>query len=626
MSASIWSPGTPTADLNIEFLSLAAFGAIGDGLTDDTDEVQAALTACAGKTLHGVPGKNYLIGPITIPDDTTFDLQSSTLTANGAIAQSTQMILVGNRVTIRNGKIDCANTNGATTVNADGAYYGILFEDKTGLRVLGVEFTNYRYPVVMSTRTGLACTDMLVQGCFFNGTIWPHSNPDSLPYAIFVGNATNPTNTTIGTFDTNWEEALLVSGARIVGNRIIGGQYGIALQRCSNVTVVGNTITECSRGVSAQHQCRDLTITANGVKDCHSTGIHTAYGTRNTVISGNVITGTMTNDATGIQAYYGVQDVVIANNVLDSQFDQWAGGTHLETLSMASSNGIRVGQMARNVRISGNQIRGYARGIMAYTTIYPATILPGDPNYQKAGLKGIEIRDNKVVYDYEVLVATGYRGQNLASNSYDIWVSKSAAWEDSTAGAWGLDDVVVEQNKCYDAQYSLVWQYVADTSGNPAAKTKLIARDNVAVSGIGTQAAVYAGSIAGTDVRSRNNSWADSSYEDWTTFTPVPTGLTVVNGTGGATYSGKYLRRGNTIWFHIYVNVTGTCTTQATVGATYFTVDGMAPAEIGTCWAANAATGVSYGTGVVRTVSPAAVAPTWPAVNSNVVLSGFFRL
>lgn len=605
-------------------VSFEDFGAVGDGVTNDTTAVQAALTA--SRFPHGKPGKTYMVGALTMPDDTTIDLRGSTLKARSAITSSSQLILAGNRCAVLNGKIDSANTNGASTVNADGAYYTILFENKTGLRVEGVEFTNYRYAVVMSTRTGQSCTDMLVQGCRFTGTIWPLSIPNSLPYCVFVGNTTNAENLIIGTFATNWGEALLVSGARIIGNHMIGGQYGVALQRCANVTVQGNTITEASRGISVQQQCRDITITGNSIPDCHSTGVSMGYGVRNVVISGNTVTGTMSNDKTGIQAYYGCQDVVIADNALDTEFDQWDGGVHLEVATPSDGFGIRIGQMSKNIRISGNTIRGFQTGVGAFSTIYPLVIPPGDPDYQKAGVKSIEINNNKIIFDYAVAVTTGYRGQNLASNSYGVWVGKTGAWESNAAGAWGLDDVSAEENKVYDTQYALVWQYVADTSGSPVAKTKLIARRNVSISGIGTQADVYSGSITGIDVYSRDNSWPDSIYQDWITFTPIATGLTVVNGTGGATLTGKYLRRGNTIWAHIYVTVTGTCTTASTAGSTTFTVAGITAAELGTCWAANSTTGASYGTGVTNVSAAPVIAPTWAATNSNIVVTVLFRV
>lgn len=607
-----------------EWASPEDFGAAGDGSADDTAEVQAALTA--SRVVRCAPGKNYRVGALTMPDNTTLDLNGATLTAIGPILSSSAMVLTGNRCAILNGKIDSSNTNGAATVNADGAYYTILFENKAGLRVEGVEFTNYRYAVVMSTRTGQSCTDMLVQGCRFTGTIWPLSIPDSLPYCVFVGNTTNATNLTIGTFATNWGEAFLVSGARIIGNHMIGGQYGVALQRCSSVTIQGNTITEASRGVSVQQQCRNITISGNSFPDCHSTGISMAYGVRDVVISGNTISGPMSNDKTGIQAYYGCQDVVIANNALDTEFDQWDGGAHLEAATPSGGFGIRTGQMSKNIKIIGNQIRGFGCGVGVFSTIYPSVIPPGDANYQKAGAKNIEVKDNKIIFDYEVLVAAGYKGQNLASASYGVWVGKTGAWESSASGAWGLDDVSVEGNKAYDAQYSLVWQYTADTSGSPVAKTKLIARQNVAVSSIGTQADVYSGSITGVDVYSRDNSWPDSVYQDWTTFTPTASSLTVVNGTGGATLTGKYLRRGNTVWVNIYVTVTGTCTTASTLGSTSFTVAGITPAESGTCWAANATTGASYGTGVTNTTSTPVISPAWTATNSNIVVTAMFRV
>lgn len=57
------------------------------------------------------------------------------------------------------------------------------------------------------------------------------------------------------------------------------------------------------------------------------------------------------------------------------------------------------------------------------------------------------------------------------------------------------------------------------------------------------------------------------------TWTPVWTGLTVVSGTGGATYSGAYVRVGNRIDFQSQITTTGTATTSSAGGIiTYFSI------------------------------------------------------
>lgn len=59
------SIGRTGHDKNSEFVSAADFGAVGDGVTDDTAEIHAALAAHSNVYL--VPGKSYIISELIIP-------------------------------------------------------------------------------------------------------------------------------------------------------------------------------------------------------------------------------------------------------------------------------------------------------------------------------------------------------------------------------------------------------------------------------------------------------------------------------------------------------------------------------------------------------------------------------
>lgn len=99
------------------------------------------------------------------------------------------------------------------------------------------------------------------------------------------------------------------------------------------------------------------------------------------------------------------------------------------------------------------------------------------------------------------------------------------------------------------------------------------------------------------------------------TWTPTVSGLTVV---GTPTYTAKFRQVGNIVFFSLQVQ--STTTTAATSGSTTFSLPSSA-AMPSTCSAANVATGVSYGTGVLGVAT--LFVPTWPAV-ANVVITGFY--
>lgn len=109
------------------------------------------------------------------------------------------------------------------------------------------------------------------------------------------------------------------------------------------------------------------------------------------------------------------------------------------------------------------------------------------------------------------------------------------------------------------------------------------------------------------------------------TFTPTFTGLTVVNGTGGATYAGTCTTVGRLVFVSVQISVTGTCTTAATAGTTRVTNLPLTVGAGGAVAAANGA-GLGYGSGAVPAGGVALYAPTWAAYNGAVNLSGWYTI
>lgn len=118
-------------------------------------------------------------------------------------------------------------------------------------------------------------------------------------------------------------------------------------------------------------------------------------------------------------------------------------------------------------------------------------------------------------------------------------------------------------------------------------------------------------------------------------FTPTFTGLTVVNGTGNASYVGEYSVSGNYVHWTVQITITGTCTTSAApAGATYFTGFPAKyppkPSTFGELFGSNFSvldgTPVDYGNGLLSHFNRRAYCPAWAAVNSNIYISGSYRL
>lgn len=108
-------------------------------------------------------------------------------------------------------------------------------------------------------------------------------------------------------------------------------------------------------------------------------------------------------------------------------------------------------------------------------------------------------------------------------------------------------------------------------------------------------------------------------------WTPAPTGLTVVNGTGGATYTGFCVRVGRLVFWRLKISVTGTCTTaSAGGGATYFDGLPFTPVEVTPNVATDSALG-TYNTAQVSATGRCYM-PAWTARNVNIYLSGSFDI
>ena len=106
-------------------------------------------------------------------------------------------------------------------------------------------------------------------------------------------------------------------------------------------------------------------------------------------------------------------------------------------------------------------------------------------------------------------------------------------------------------------------------------------------------------------------------------WVPTFTGLTVVNGTGGATYTGTYTKIGRMVFWTVTIAVTGTCTTASVLNATYINNLPFTVGVSGTCEVVNAA-GLSSGVGQAPASGVAAYPPAWAAYNGGVTISGCY--
>ena len=126
-----------------------------------------------------------------------------------------------------------------------------------------------------------------------------------------------------------------------------------------------------------------------------------------------------------------------------------------------------------------------------------------------------------------------------------------------------------------------------------------------------------------------NNTFKVNGYIGKLTFNggaypwvPAFTGLTVVNGTGGATYSGDFYIVGNYIMGTVLVAVTGTATTASTASITRINnlPLSLSSSKYGSCSVTSTVV-ETHGNGLVQAGGANCFTPTWAAANTSKVIS-----
>ncbi len=194
------SPTLPGAQANLGIngatFNVRAYGAVGNGTTDDTDAIQAAFTACYNQANAGIGGVVEFPGPYTYKTTATINAYDGCQIV-GTIASASQ---AGTPPTIlpylpTTGVI--ASITGFTvsnncTTGGSGCTYSPAFPETTG----GVGTQNRRAPMVVnftSTNSFAAGTWVDIEGC----TVYPYLNRILLQ----VTSSTGSTFTAVGADD-----------------------------------------------------------------------------------------------------------------------------------------------------------------------------------------------------------------------------------------------------------------------------------------------------------------------------------------------------------------------------------------------------------------------------------------
>lgn len=397
IAGTISSPTVPTAvkkgDLVFNVKD-AAYGATGDGTTDDRPAIQAAINAAAtaGGSVFFPAGLYRIASALTVTAAgvTLYGTGSRVsrivcsappyLTVTGARFQMRDLGIshpgetTGNDLIVLTGAPDCVFERTLVDGSAATANFSRCITPLAGSNRCTIRFSEFLL-ANGATNRGWDCigiqdsVDCNISHNRFEGGRQVHIDVRSSTGAAIgtqvIGNSM--------TGAASMALQLWNGYARVMGNRIsnIGlraifltgdAQGGTGGTTHYGSVVSGNVISNCTSGVVAEYDVHDCTISDNTLSGC---AISLTKGTTDTVVSGNTVLN-VTNNSYG--SIYAPRDV-ISQNFRNSIVNNVVRNDTLGTLS-----GIYVEDGPHSF-VSGNSCSNCAVGVTLNGTYAPSTVL-----------------------------------------------------------------------------------------------------------------------------------------------------------------------------------------------------------------------------------------------------------
>lgn len=362
------------------------YGAVGDGVADDTAAIQAAIDAAASAngTVVDEPGKIYVISVITIkngvrsfnmtkgtirPDSSTAGVTTGAVRLNGntrfagGVGSEVRNCIISVRMDMQNGgRVAVATDNVSDNTFRDCRIFG--FTNDATLNHYGLLFWHG------SSRNRV-----------YNNSIVGVTNPTQRGLLIdFIGDAAAFASYFSASGVTTRATTPCLNNV-ICGNVLQDGSYGVNLLGCEN-TVVANNICKGQnhRSIYLAEACAFNIIANNECSDFLSTAVLLGYGCIENQVIGNICKREPGVQAAGtgeavINITTGAQRNYIANNKCYAD----------------TNYGIYMAcNMSHNI-VQNNEVRGYYLAGIALESDWeaiadkPAGALYSRPNFQTPG-------------------------------------------------------------------------------------------------------------------------------------------------------------------------------------------------------------------------------------------------
>lgn len=272
-----------------DVVSVKDFGAVGDGVTDDTAAIQAALNS--GAETINVPDGIYISQALTVPTGVTLQglgkptlkLKNGTFLAGGNFISGASV----SGINLRNLTVD------ANRQNQTGSVFGIYFNAAAHTEIRACTITNATYGICVNNATNVIVTDNLVKNGIFTGILFTLGSTSDESYAIIVSNNVVQNVVSDGTASCDGKGIVIYGKTGplavnyknitnvVVANNIChtNGVSGITLIAVNDFVVTGNNCysnkqnTNIGNGICISEACVNGSVSNNICYDNYDAGI-----------------------------------------------------------------------------------------------------------------------------------------------------------------------------------------------------------------------------------------------------------------------------------------------------------------------------------------------------------------
>jgi len=394
-----------------DVVSVMDFGAVGNGSSDDTAAIQAALSSGAALVIVPFNANIRITSEITVPAGVSLQI-------DGQVSGTGRITCAGSTRVFGAGSVTCGNSWAIKLTGGDcvvenilinkASVYGILILPTatiTSLRIYQTRIKGCQYGILRNNNSGIACydaliTDNVIEECTGDGIEWNVAYNDrrvKISDNLIQNINGSVTNSGIGigvagnVFTNTNDLTNYVQSISITDNYIRGARQGIHTETTAKCKISGNHISDItsSYGHSSigvygiiSYAAVQTTISDNELYDCDA-GISMQLG---------VISSTYTGST---------QDCAVSNNFLVGCgiYTQAATYTGSSTNVMLSVKGNTIIRSAFqhagvcNLIIDGNTIKS-AAGSNGFILDYYSALFGGNYQYQYRWI--LKITNNQV--------------------------------------------------------------------------------------------------------------------------------------------------------------------------------------------------------------------------------------